>query len=442
MDREYDPNYYQVIDEIYHSDWTVEKRSQLEILKQVVNQLWPDGHPSKLIQVAGTSGKGSVCRFIEAGLSLYATAGTFTSPHLFDFRERFTIQGDYVEEREIIEIWEKKLRSVCVNLQLDHKRISFYAISLLIALYLFEMRHVEWGIIETGIGGRYSQASVLEVEATILTNVGDDHQHILGHKQWQRALDKAGMARPQVPFFSSVDGEEASWIVRKVCDHIDAPLYELRNEDVEQVDNFFLNHENLDLNFSSLISSAIQRKNAALSLSVIKHLFPQSAQNLQPILERFQRVQFVGRFQMIESNLYIDVAHNPNKLDTVVAEASNRFATKRKIFVIGLSEYRSPQDTFKALLTIADYIIIGSASHKGQDSTFIMNELTAINLRQIPIEIIDHLDDAMNRARQLSNDNSVIIVTGSTFIIDEIFNPDPYMRYLNSSYGWRYENRD
>ena len=166
-------------------------------MRRSIRTLWPDGHPTKLIHVAGTGGKGSTCRFLETGLSTIGKAGAFMSPHLFDYRERFSINGEFAAREDITELWETVVQPHCVRLSLQNSNHthSFLESSILIALALFEKYDVEWAAIETGVGGRYDQTRALDVVATLLTNVGSDHAHMLGREQWQRALDKAGIAR-------------------------------------------------------------------------------------------------------------------------------------------------------------------------------------------------------------------------------------------------------
>ncbi len=92
------------------------------------------------------------------------------------------------------------------------------------ALALFERYEVKWAAIETGVGGRYDQTRVLDVEATVLTNVGGDHAHMLGPTLWQRVLDKAGIARPGVPFFTTERDPESLEIIAAICQDVGAPL--------------------------------------------------------------------------------------------------------------------------------------------------------------------------------------------------------------------------
>jgi len=89
-----------------------------------------------LIQVVGTGGKGSTCRFLEYGLSLVGKAGSFMSPHLFDYRERFSINGSFVDQKDVSWAWEERVKPHCVQVALrnaDHVH-TFHEVSILMAL--------------------------------------------------------------------------------------------------------------------------------------------------------------------------------------------------------------------------------------------------------------------------------------------------------------------
>ncbi len=151
--------YYNTVDQIFHAEWSAPKLARQELVRRSIAVLWPHGHPTKLIHVAGTGGKGSTCRFLEMGLSTVGKAGAFMSPHLFDYRERFSINGEFVSRTDVIEAWEERIRPHCVALALDERRHThtFLETSILIALAIYEKHDVEWAAMETGVGGRYDQ---------------------------------------------------------------------------------------------------------------------------------------------------------------------------------------------------------------------------------------------------------------------------------------------
>ncbi|NJN83409.1 MAG: hypothetical protein HC802_14740 [Caldilineaceae bacterium] len=102
--------YYSSVDQIYHAEWSIKKHVRLALLRESIRTLWPNGHPTRLIHVAGTGGKGSTCRFLELGCGCVGKAGAFMSPHLFDYRERFSIGGEFASRKDIQSIWTERIQ--------------------------------------------------------------------------------------------------------------------------------------------------------------------------------------------------------------------------------------------------------------------------------------------------------------------------------------------
>jgi folylpolyglutamate synthase/dihydropteroate synthase len=115
---------------------------------------------------------------------------------------------------------------------------------------------------------------------------------------------------------------------------------------------------------------------------------------------------------------------------------SVRFGERGKIFVIGLSGHRTAREVFVSLAGLARAIIVTSASYKGQDPEKIRSELTALT-GNIPTLVIKDPQQALQMAQAMQGDNDIVIITGSTYTIEQALNPDPYLRSLNSSFGWR-----
>jgi len=437
MPSEFNPLYYNTLDQIYHASWATQKLARLELLKHSIHRLWPDGHPTQFIQVSGTSGKGSVCRYLEAGFSTCGTAGCYINPHLFDYRERFSIQQQPVSQADIIEIWEDKIKPLCLDLALKKgEPVHLYAdIGILIALSLFDKYKVERAAIESGCGGRYAKARVLDAIAVAVTNVGQDHERTLGSEEWQRALDKGGACRPNRPLFTSAQSGETLRILECICQSLKSPFHHIDIDDLETFQHTVKQVFPKGLPDESLMGSGHQQWNAALSLAIVNHLLPNP--NPKEIVKRFANIRFQGRFQKIEAGIYADIAHNPPKVQALVREVKTRFPSVRKIFVLGLAGNRSPKQVFAPILTIADRLIITSASYEGISPEQIHKELSTINPRKIPLEVIEDPPTALAQAKLAKDPEDIVILTGSTYAIDQMLNPDPYLRHINATYGWR-----
>lgn len=436
MDEAFNSAYYNTLDQIYHARWAITKLGRLELLRRSVRTLWPHGHPTRLVQVAGTSGKGSTCRFLELGFACCGKAGAFMGPHLFDYRERFSIGGVPVAPDAIVAAWETTVKPLCIELALENAThmLSFHEIGILIALVLFEQQQVEWAAIETGIGGRYDQTTALDVVATVLTNVGRDHENLLGKEPWQRALDKAGIARSGIPFFTSAQDPHTLAIITAVCREMEAPLHRVEQVHVTTLNDLIDDITGSDLPTEALLHAEHQRWNAALSLAVINYLAPEVSE--WTIVEQMLAAHLPGRSWQVEAGIYADVAHNPEKISALVRELEQKFAQAGKLFVVGVSEHRAPVAILGPLAQVAKTIIVTGSSFKGQDSHLVRKELDAV-CAGIPTLVVADPQQALAVARALREPDDIIVLTGSTYVVDQALNPDPYLRHLNATRGWR-----
>ncbi|HXF64552.1 MAG TPA: cyanophycin synthetase [Caldilineaceae bacterium] len=433
-----EPNfpYYNTVDQIYHADWSIAKLARLELLRESIRTLWPNGHPTRLIHVAGTSGKGSTCRFLEVGLSAVGKSGAFMSPHLFDYRERFSIGGEFVSQDDVNEVWQRRIQPHCVRLALHnpHHAHTFHEVSILVALALFERHEVAWAAMETSVGGRYDQTRALDVAATVLTNVGSDHSNLLGRAHWQRVLDKAGIARPGVPFFTGETDAESRTIIAAVCREVGAPLTLVDGREVCRLEEALACKGLAPMLDDALLDAGYQKWNAALSLAVIRSFYP--ALDEGEVLARMAAARLPGRFWRVEEGVYADIAHNTEKMRALVSEVESKFAGKGKILIIGMSGHRAPKEVFALLAHIARAIIVTGASYKGQDPESVRANIESL-AGDVPTLVIADPRQALEVAKSMRTEQDIVLLTGSTYMIEQALNPDPYLRYLSATYGWR-----
>src|SRR5215204_673506 len=148
----------------------------------------------KSLHIAGTNGKGSVSHMLAAILQTagYKT-GLYTSPHLYDFRERIKINGMMVPEEWVIQFVQK------VKPLIETIEPSFFEITVAMAFSFFAEEKVDVAIIETGLGGRLDSTNIIFPELSVITNIGYDHMNILGDSLEEIAAEKAGIIKEKVP---------------------------------------------------------------------------------------------------------------------------------------------------------------------------------------------------------------------------------------------------
>ena len=360
-------------------------------------------------------------------------------PHVFDFAERFVLDKGPADHDEIVRVWEEDLRPYSVESAMrgDAWTLDHFEASLLIALKLFERHRLRWAVIETGMGGRYDPATALEVVATVVTNVGQDHEESLGAEHWQRAVEKAGICRPGVPLFSADQDDRTIGVLREVCRDVGAPYHLLAPKDTERMKRLVTERGKPNTP-DRLLFSEHQMVNAALAARVVD--FVVGGASLERLAEGFLAARYVGRFWKIEEGVYADVAHNSSKTEALANELRLRFPRAKKVFVVGISGPRDPIAVVGPLVSQAKALVVTSAGFKGQDPNKVYSRLRDA-FPETPIHLAPNPATTLSVAKNVSGQSEVIVFTGSTYMIDQALNQDEHLRHLNASVGWREETR-
>ena len=169
------------------------------------------GHPHrayKTIHVGGTNGKGSVSHTLAAILQKAGhRVGLYTSPHLTDFRERIRINGAMIPKERVVRFVEEEKDFF------EPLHPSFFELTTALAFKYFEEEHVDWAVIEVGLGGRLDCTNIITPELAVITNISMDHVQFLGNTTTKIASEKAGIMKHGVPV---VIGEAEDINVREV----------------------------------------------------------------------------------------------------------------------------------------------------------------------------------------------------------------------------------
>lgn len=352
---------------------------------------------------------------------------------MFDYAERFVVEGRQLGHDELLSVWNEEIKPYCVRnaLRGEAWEIDHPEASLLIAMRLFEVHGLEWAAIETGIGGRYDPVSTLDVVATVLTNVGRDHEEVLGSEHWQRALEKSGICRSGVPLILGDRDKRTVEVVTAVCRELGAPLYQVGAVDISELRNAVSSSRLKD---SELLGSKHQLQNASVAAKTVRVLVKDAS--VKVMADRFMETRFVGRFWKVEDGVYADVAHNPSKTQALAEEAELRFPRQKKVFVIGISGKRDAVDIVEPFAEQARAIVVTSAGYKGQDPSKVHSALRD-RYPSLPIHLAPDPQATLKVAKNLRRGKEMIIFTGSTYMIDQALNRDERLRHLNATYGWR-----
>jgi len=182
-----------------------------------------------VIQVAGTNGKTSTARMIEALLRSHGVrTGLFTSPHLVDARERIRLDGEPISEERLVETWtdiEPYVHLVDKNsLEAGGVRLSYFEALTALAYAVFADAPIDVAVIEVGMGGTWDATSVAAAKVAVINPIGMDHAEYLGDTISQIAEEKAGIIAPGCTAISARQSDEAAEVLQRRATELETPL--------------------------------------------------------------------------------------------------------------------------------------------------------------------------------------------------------------------------
>jgi len=257
------------------------------------------------IHVGGTNGKGSVAALVAEALSAAGwRVGLYTSPHLVSFRERIRVDGVAISE-EAVAMWTGRLRPLVTELG-----ATFFEATTAMAFADFAARGAELAVVEVGLGGRLDSTNVVTPLVSAVTKIALDHMKYLGDTLADIAREKAGIAKPGVPF---VIGEREPALVEVLRQEARRRAQAAGGRaDIRVLPPAYEWDGPLGLR------GPHQRRNAAVAHGILMALPERWRPDLDAIREGFAAAQVPGRLDRRGKWLF-DVAHNPDGMESLVA---------------------------------------------------------------------------------------------------------------------------
>ena len=337
----------------------------------------------KSIHVAGTNGKGSTCAMIasilqEAGYKV----GLYTSPHLFDYRERIKINGKNIPKREFARIMErirKRIRS-----RNREETPTVFEVLTAAAFTYFAEQKVDYAVVEVGMGGRLDATNVVTPIVSIITNIDLEHTAILGRTLAKVAAEKAAIIKHGVPVITAETKPEALRVIKHNADKNRSLLIQVGSVQEGLKTNLIGEHQKL---------------NAACAVVAVR--LANIAANKQAILRGLKKVSWPGRFQVLSRKplTIVDGAHNPAGIKVLVKTLKQQFPGKKLTFLFGTQEDKDSASMLSLLRPLAKKIVITHSSHHN-----------AAN--KDSIELTDALKLSVGEDR---------VITGSLFLVADAF---------------------
>lgn len=346
------------------------KRSFEDFIK-VVKEYHFNTKQKNMIHIAGTNGKGSTVNYLKDILVHHGyTVGTFTSPYMICHNDRICINGIPISDEELLKIINQILPII------EEKQLSMFEIDVLIMLIYFDEQELDYRIIETGIGGRLDKTNVIESRYSAITNIGYDHQFMLGNTLKEIANHKAGIIKPNQIFFTTETDADIISLFSDVC--------RKQNTVIQTV-------KPIEIDF--IHGGSYQRYNAALAIAIAKQCIELEAIKVQKALDHFH---WPGRFEKIGS-IYLDGAHNIDGIKALLQTIEDRQLKEVCIIFSALQD----KDIEQMLALLNKYPVIKA---RFDDERFMLNDT------------MDYKEAITFASKQYQT----VIVTGSLHFISKV----------------------
>lgn len=425
-------NYSQTVDYLYHK-LPMFSRSGARALKKDLSRTWALcnylGHPEKrlkTIHVAGTNGKGSVCNMLAAIFQEHGfKTGLFTSPHIRDYRERIRINGQLISEDFVVQFVQRTME---LN---DTIKPSFFELTFGMAMEYFAAEKVDIAVIETGLGGRLDSTNVVIPELSVITNIGYDHMDILGDTLEKIAGEKAGIFKDNIPVvIGETHPETRQVFIDNAARHHSTICFadqhfSLKGNFVEDGHLFVRVHEKETIYTETYELDLIgnyQRQNLITVLQAIALLKDKFSLKFGKVVKALSAVReltgFEGRWQIIHRHPYIvvDVGHNVDGVKQIVQHLSH-LHYKTLHIITGMVKDKDVIGVLKLWPENARYYFTNAHMSRAMPAGL---------LRQKAMEagrtggVYDNVNDAVQAACKLAEQEDLILVAGSFFIIGEL----------------------
>ena len=382
----------------YQNIGTSAYKPGLERVELLLTELGNPHQELKIIHVAGTNGKGSTCSYLASYLTETGEkVGLFTSPHIYDFRERIRVNGEKISKEFVLEFCNKIQN---LNLEIEP---SFFEITFAMAVSYFHSENCSFCVLETGMGGRLDATNIANPLVSIITNIGFDHTQFLGNTYSEIATEKAGIIKERIPVIIGETNPETKNVFLEVSKNKNAEIHLAENEQLPSGINLPL----------------YQQKNLRSALKALEIIgFQVDSEILHRSLTNLNfNTGYFGRLTKIqeEPRIFIDVSHNKEGLMATIESITNTLDGQLHI-LFGASSDKNVEEML-ACFPVNSKIHLCTFKNERSLSLTQLEELKNSDTRVKAI-----FNEINNGLIEITNQITVkdtLLVTGSFFLISD-----------------------
>jgi len=397
-------------------------------IEELLKRLGDPHRELQVIHIGGTNGKGSVTAMLAAMLQAAGyRVGTFTSPHLHSYTERYLINGEEIKEERMAGLIRELRPHLETMVAEGFEHPTEFEVCTALAFLYFNREKVDYLVLEVGLGGTIDSTNVVTPLISVITNVSMDHIDYLGSAVGEIARVKAGIIKPGRPVVTAAEGEALEVIQEKAREK-NSPLV-LVGRDVTW-ESLSLStagqcftvrgrrgiYENLRLP----LLGRHQQVNASCAVSAAEILMDLGAAlGVEAVQEGLAAVRWPGRLEImgIEPLVIIDVAHNYDGARSLRRALEDYFPGRSLILVIGMLGDKERAKVAAELAAVARAVVVTKPNSPRAGN---WRELAVEAGRYAPeVHVVEDIGEAVGKALSLSGPEEVVCVTGSFYMVAE-----------------------
>ena len=382
----------------------------------------------KSIHIAGTNGKGSTAHMLAAVLQASGLkVGLYTSPHYKDFRERIKINGAYISENEVVDFVER-IKPFVTEFQ-----PSFFELTVGMAFEHFRRHKVDIAVVEVGMGGRLDATNIIEPECSVITNIGFDHEQFLGNTLAKIAGEKAGIIKNNIPTVIGEYNKETRDVFENIAFERSSNItfsednyrcHQLDNDGIYSTFTVWKNNEQVFENLQLDLCGPYQEKNLLTVLSTIEVLqkigYQISRQNIFDALSNVRALtKILGRWDILQQQnpmIIADSAHNSHGI-AYVKKALSKIAYNNLHIVFGMVSDKAPEKLLTEFPADAKFYFCKADLPRALNAETLKEAAQNLGLSG---EAYPSVKDAFETAKKNADENDLIFIGGSIFVVAEI----------------------
>lgn len=418
-------------------------------------------HPEKslkIIHVAGTNGKGSVCSFLADMLTACGfRTGLFTSPHLVDARERIQIDREWISEKEFSNCFARVQAAIDLLTEQGYTGITYFDYFFAVAMCYYSEQNVDYVVMETGLGGLLDSTNAIEHPVLcIITSISFDHTEVLGDTLAKIAAEKAGIIKSDTPLIYCANEADVCNVVESAAISADIPYLGVRRDNCtliclkdEKITFLFSNtykktsvSDIAELSYQLTINSPAlyQMENAAIAYLAARYLCGQnfiqkedsisfwsaitsvSEANDNILKKALEHSYWAGRMEQIYPHVYLDGAHNADGI-CMLLDSLRLIAKNQKILLLFTAV--KEKDTNLMIREICEsglfcqYYLTSISGPRAIKPDALKEKFC--HFTNLPVKTFSSLKEAFYQGLETAKQqNFIFLITGSLYLVGSI----------------------